>query len=172
MLQISIVGSRAQRGFALPAVLGLTVIVGIAAAITVEDVTGTIQRQKERELLYVGQQYRRAIRSYYLAAQNRQYPKALEDLLQDPRFQQVRHIRRLYADPVSGLPIEVVRDDGGQIIGVRSASNLSPFRQSNFRWENRLFEGASTYREWEFIYVPQEISSPLAGKAPKNNFAY
>lgn len=167
MPRISIVGSRAQDGFALPSVLVLTILVGIGAGVAADSVTGTIQRQKERDLLFVGQQYRRAIQGYYLAAQNRQYPRELEELLQDPRFQRVRHIRRLYSDPISGSSMEVIRGDGGRIIGVRSASLLRPFRQANFRWQNREFAGAGHYSDWKFIYVPQEALVPRVGGISK-----
>ena len=161
----SIAGNKQQTGFALPAVLALTVAVGVASAIAVENVTGSIGRLRERDLLFVGQQYRRAIKSYYLAAQNRQYPRQLEDLLQDPRFHRTRHIRRLYQDPVSGGPMEIIRGPHGTIVGVRSRSRARPYRQSNFRWDNRTFAGAGSYAEWEFRYVPEPnlpvLSQPL-----------
>lgn len=155
----STAGSKRQAGFALPAVLALVVAVGIASAVAVEDVTGSIQRLRERELLFVGQQYRRAIRSYYLAAQNRQYPQSLEDLLRDPRFHRTRHIRKLYQDPVSGGPMEIIRGPGGAIVGVRSPSGERPFRRANFRWEDRAFVGAGSYAEWEFRYVPDKSTA-------------
>ena len=57
-----------------------------------------VQADREAELLFRGQAYRRAIESYYRA--NGVYPRALEDLLKDPRFPSKRHIRSLYPDPM------------------------------------------------------------------------
>ncbi|WP_413665076.1 hypothetical protein ACG1BZ_07595 [Microbulbifer sp. CNSA002] len=158
-MQISTVGSSSQEGFALPAVLALTVAVGVVSAIAAENVTGSIRRLQEQELLFVGQQYRRAIKSYYLAAQNRQYPRKLEDLLQDSRFHRVRHIRKLYQDPITGDSMEVIRGPGGSIVGVRSRSQARPFRQANFRWEDRAFAGVGSHAEWEFRYAPEPAVS-------------
>src|SRR5581483_11645664 len=60
------------------------------------------KREKETQLLFVGNEYRKAITRYYLAGKN-QYPRALEDLLKDPRQPGVvRYMRRLYPDPLTG----------------------------------------------------------------------
>ena len=55
----------------------------------------------EAELLYGGNQYRRAIERYYVSGP-RQFPRALEDLLKDPRKPGTeRYLRKLYIDPLS-----------------------------------------------------------------------
>ena len=58
------------------------------------------QREKEAELLYVGEEFRKAIMSYYNTG-TKQYPESLEDLLQDKRTPAIkRHLRKIYTDPV------------------------------------------------------------------------
>jgi type II secretory pathway pseudopilin PulG len=42
------------------------------------------RRQMEEELLFVGEQYRQAIQSYYLVG--RALPASIDDLLEDKRF--------------------------------------------------------------------------------------
>ena len=62
------------------------------------------QRENEKELLFVGEEYRRAIGSYYESspAAAKQFPSSLDDLLLDQRFPNAkRHIRKLYADPIT-----------------------------------------------------------------------
>jgi hypothetical protein len=62
------------------------------------------RREKERELLFVGDQFRRAIGLYYERSPGaKRFPKGLEDLVLDRRYPNTqRYLRRLYADPVGG----------------------------------------------------------------------
>src|SRR5580765_3092247 len=63
------------------------------------------QREKERELLFVGEQFRQAIALYYWRTPGgaHQYPKSLEALLEDQRWPVTqRYLRKIYRDPVTG----------------------------------------------------------------------
>jgi hypothetical protein len=66
----------------------------------------TRQRAAEEELLFVGDQYRKAIQRYYMSAPagtRRTLPASLDDLLDDDRsLVPVHHLRRLYPDPITG----------------------------------------------------------------------
>ena len=111
-------------------------------------------RENEEELLFVGNQYRRAILSYYSnipAGSARTLPASLDVLLNDVRFvTPVQHIRRLYADPMTGkADWDVITANGG-IVGVRSRSTVEPFKKTGFNKENSLFEGATSYAQWNF----------------------
>ncbi len=88
------------------------------------------------------------------------FPSRLEDLLTDPRFQQVRHyLRRLYPDPVTGKNDWVpVIAPGGGIMGVRSASEAKPVKQDNFSPADIAFTGKSRYSDWVFSYTPPSNS--------------
>jgi type II secretory pathway pseudopilin PulG len=116
------------------------------------------QREKERQLLFVGDQYRRALESYAKAVPASegktaaQYPKSLDDLLLDPRFQHtVRHLRRLYRDPVTGKDEwGLLRDGQGGIIGIHSLSELTPFKRAGFPATYPDFDGKDAYRQWLF----------------------
>lgn len=112
-----------QRAFTLLAVLFLVAILGIAAAATVSAGVTMQRRSAEDDLLFVGLQYKRAFRSYYQAAiSTPRYPLKLEDLLKDPRFPGIRrHLRTLYADPVTGgTDWGLILAPGGGIMGVYS----------------------------------------------------
>jgi hypothetical protein len=57
------------------------------------------KREKEAELLFIGNEYRKAVMRYYLAGMN-QYPRSLADLVKHPRQPgTVRYLRRVYPDP-------------------------------------------------------------------------
>lgn len=114
------------------------------------------RREKEKELLFIGMEYRRAIGSYYENSPggNKQYPDNLGDLLQDKRFPNpVRHLRRLYRDPM--MPDgkwELIRLQGG-ISGVASKSQDKPIKVAGFEPGLEGFEVARTYAEWRFTHT-------------------
>lgn len=156
-----------QRGISLLLILIMVAVVGLSAAVAGSTWQTIMQRSREAELLFRGDQYRRAIESYFKAAHGGQlgrYPMALEQLLRDPRFPgSKRHIRQLYLDPLTGEEFEVVRNPlaGGGIKGVRSRSTKQPFKQDGFAAEYETFRGATSYQAWEFVFEP-----PRQGRGP------
>lgn len=114
------------------------------------------QRDREVELLHVGNLYRQAIRNYYLSSPGRQkqYPVKLELLLRDPRYLTPRrYLRRLYPDPLTGQPFMTIRAPAGGIMGVSSSSTKVPRKQAGFSFLDAGFAQASSYRDWQFIYM-------------------
>ena len=145
--------------------LVLVVLLGLAAGMAGQSLGALLQREREAELLWRGQQYRQALASYYGFRQGAQgaFPSKLEDLLRDPRSPAViRHLRRLYNDPMTGKEWELIKDQGGRISGVRSTSELAPFQQTGFPGGLEEFEGKSSYREWEFVFVPPKKTGTAA----------
>jgi type II secretory pathway pseudopilin PulG len=126
------------------------------------------RREKEKELLFVGEEYRHAIGSYYSKSPggDAQFPLKLEDLLLDTRFPNpVRHLRRLYREPM--MPDgqwELIRQQG-RIIGVVSRSQDLPIKIAGFTPDQEGFEGAVSYTEWRFISNGNvgQFSGPGAG---------
>lgn len=148
-------GPRKQGGFGLLFALFLVALVAVSLAGTVLLATTEMRRDHERELLFVGDQYRRAIRAYYLAVPGQQhYPPTVQDLIKDPRFPMPkRHLREAYLDPVSGQSFELIRDplDHG-IEGVVSPAPGEPLKVANFPEEDRAFTEAKSYAEWRFEF--------------------
>lgn len=143
-----------QQGFTYLGVLFLIVLMGSMLA-TAGEVWSTIgQRQRERELLWVGTQYAQALRSYYRASPGlAQYPMALQDLLEDKRFPSPRrHLRRLYPDPLTGsLDWGLLRSIDGRITGVYSQDTQRPLIQANFPTQWVDFEGLTQHSDWQFV---------------------
>lgn len=140
--------------------LVMVVVLGLAASMAGQSWRTTMQRAREVELLWRGQQYQQAIASYYAIKRGPQmFPAKLEDLLRDPRFPDVvRHLRRPYNDPMTGEEMELITDPAQRIIGVRSSSDLEPFQQDGFPEELDKLRGKSSYNEWEFVYNPPTAS--------------
>jgi len=144
-----------EKGFTYIGLLIIVAVMGMGLAAFGELYSRTGQREKERELLFVGNEYRQAIASYY--QKERTYPRKLEDLLEDKRFPMpVRHLRRLYPDPITnssdwGL---VQPTEGAGIVGVYSRSESTPVKTGNFSLRDSRFEGAEKYKDWVFSYSP------------------
>lgn len=146
-----------EAGFTYLGVLFLVVLIGAALAGSGPLWSLASQRAKERELLWVGNQYARALRSYYRSSVGiAQYPERLEDLLEDPRLPSVRrHLRRLYPDPVSNsLDWGLLRSVDGRITGVYSRSERQPLKVSGFAPPWQEFAGARRYADWQFVAEP------------------
>ncbi len=115
------------------------------------------RRDQEQELLYDGEQFIKAIQRFYYAAppgQLRRLPLSLEELLEDNRYPvPVRHLRRIYVDPITGRP-DWVLERTGRAIGVHSASDAKPLKRANFPLALSGFEGKLSYGEWVFTFVP------------------
>jgi type II secretory pathway pseudopilin PulG len=169
-MQTSPAGKTAgsQKGFTYAAVLAAVVIVGIAAEITYLSTVRIVQAEREAELLFRGQAYYRAIERYYRA--NRSYPRSLEDLLEDPRSPSRRHIRALYQDPMAketGQGWLLIRASDGGIGGVASRASGKPIKTANFPASFDKFNGAGSYSDWVFEYVPPTpaMGSKTVGEA-------
>lgn len=147
---------RAQKGVTY---LGVLMLVAVSAVVLAGQgafsaVDG--QRQREEELLFVGGQFRNAIKSYYEGTPGpaKRYPHDLDDLLLDRRVEPpVRHLRRIYADPITGTQRwgQMHAPEGG-VMGVHSLSRGVPLKQSGFAQADAAFPGKSSFSEWVFLY--------------------
>lgn len=152
-------GRKEQRGVTYLALLFAIAIAGIALATLGESWGQSSRREKELELLFIGGQYRRAITLYYEHSPGgaKSYPRKLDDLLADTRFNPPQHyLRKIYRDPMTnqlqwGFEPSLV---GGGIMGVYSLSDVRPLKQSGFGYLDRTFEGAAHYSDWKFTYLP------------------
>ncbi|MDK2847318.1 MAG: hypothetical protein PWP34_671 [Desulfuromonadales bacterium] len=146
-----VIGS--ERGSTLLVVLAAIVILGLSAGVAGNSWKNIIQRDREEELFFRGDQYRRAIASFHDAWGV--YPKRLEELLEDRRALYLRrHLRRLYSDPMTGAPFALVVDSAGRIRGVYSTDDGRPFRREGFPPEYKDFAKATSYRDWKFVFEP------------------
>jgi len=151
-----------ERGFSYLGVLFVVALMGILLAAAGEAWHTQAMREREAELLFVGDQYRKAITRYHAAGGV--YPRELADLLKDSRRPDTRrYLRKLYADPVTGKnEWGLVKSADGGIAGVHSLSEAKPFKETGFRQEYAGFEGRKKYSEWQFALVP-----PAAAKGEK-----
>lgn len=113
----------ATAGFTYLGLLLAIALLGVSLLAASELWVRIAKRQRDAQLVWTGEQYRRAISSYYQSSPSgvKTYPQMLGELLEDPRFPAMRrHLRMLYPNPMTGqLDWELVRAAGGGIQGIR-----------------------------------------------------
>jgi type II secretory pathway pseudopilin PulG len=163
-----------QRGFTYLTVLFVVAMMSGGLALIGEVWHTSNVREKEAELLHIGNEYRRAIERYYKSGppsdprRPRQYPKNLADLVKDPRDAgTVRHLRRLYPDPITGKEEwGLVKSADGGFAGVYSLSEDAPLKTAGFAVRDAAFEGKTKYSEWQFVFAPAAPPAATPGAKP------
>lgn len=143
-------------GYTYILALAAVVILGITAQTVFTLSSHQVRLEREAQLLFRGTAYKKAIERYYHAGGSANYPKNLDDLLRDRRFpNKVHHIRALYPDPMNpDSDWTLIRAPGRGISGVISGSTKKPVKQANFPLGMESFEGAQSYSDWVFEYIP------------------
>jgi type II secretory pathway pseudopilin PulG len=167
--------SRKQSGFTYIGLLILIAIMGVTLAGTGTIWRTTQQRFKENQLLFVGNQFSKAITAYYFNSPGgvHQFPKTLEDLLQDKRYPTtVRYLRKIFSDPITGsTKWGLIKGPDGNIVGVYSLSALAPIKTDNFARGNEGLVNKKRYYEWQFGFRSLGISPLAANAVPGNSTA-
>ena len=162
-------GKPTQTGFSYLFMLMLIALIGMGLAAAGTLWRTDAQRAREADLLFVGEQYRQAIRSYYeLDPAQPRLPKSIDELLEDNRRPNiVRHLRRAYRDPLTRGEFEIIRAPDTQgILGVTSRSTVKPFKSTGFLPEQQRFSKADSYSEWRFEFIVPVVQ-PVQVKVPE-----
>ena len=171
-----------QRGVTFIGLLVLIALFGLGAVGGGRILASTERAQKENELIYIGNQFRNAIQRYYQAGPNAgTFPPTLEDLLLDKRSPVVvRHLRRIYTDPITGKATwGLVRAPNGGIMGVYSLSEREPLKRTQFEPADASIELAvktkltalnMPLRAWQTANAPAgQASAPVAAPPATNS---
>jgi hypothetical protein len=143
-------------GYTFPLVL--IILAGMAAGgVRLEISAGYgLRRDREEELLFRGRAYMRAIGAFY--AQNKRYPRSLDELGGEEEPSKPRYIRQRYKDPMTGRDFLPLQTEDGEITGVISAGGGAPLRKADFDKDFIGFGKAQSYREWKFEWRQQQGS--------------
>ena len=146
-------GFQVDLGFTYIGLMLFIAITGILLSVAGISWQYEVRAEKEQQLLFVGNQFRAAINSYYVSALGdaKVYPLSLNDLLLDKRMPNIRrHLRQIYLDPFTEKADWGLVTQEGRIVGVYSSSTLKPLKHSGFNRENAKFSGAKSYQDWIF----------------------
>lgn len=143
-----------QRGFTYLGVMFIVSVLAMTAALASVVWSTAQQRDSERELVFIGQQFQAAIERYRQRATDpaSPYPKRLEELVYDDRGVDIqRHLRRIYVDPMTGdVKWGLIRLPNGGIVGIHSLSERRPYPRK-FVVGGFVVPVADSYRDWRFI---------------------
>jgi type II secretory pathway pseudopilin PulG len=164
--------SRRTGGFTYVGLLLFIALMGAGLAILGQVWATYLQREKERELLFIGREYQRALTLYYQknGGLPDRHPKKLEDLLYDGnQLPPQRYLRKVYRDPMTGSAAwGLVKTEADGIIGVYSLSEAEPLKKTGFPRGFVDFAEARQYADWKFMVVedagPNLAATP--GKPP------
>ena len=161
-----------EKGFTFVAVLGAMFLLALGSQAVMQYVSQHAQRDREVELLQIGQEFAAAIGSYYESSPGtlKRWPQSLNDLTDDKRFVGVRrHLRQVYIDPMTRTPEWglSLSNDGG-ITGVHSLSADAPIRSGSIELANLRLDAASRYFDWKFSYIPpfSPSAKPASAQTP------
>lgn len=148
----------ACAGFTYLALLIALGLMMLTSTMTVQLGARFARAVAEEELIETGMAYRAALISYAQATPvgMQRRPARLEDLLKDPRYSATRrHLRKLYADPITGWGSWgiVYARDGSGIIGVYSLSEEPVTVKRAVRPGIAGQEQAQSYRDWKFLSI-------------------
>jgi type II secretory pathway pseudopilin PulG len=153
---------------ALLIVLVAVALLSLATLAPLRNEQQAMQRERETELLFIGEQFRLALASYAAATPPgaARSPKTLAELLEDKRFPNARrHLRRVYVDPFTGAADWTLLRQQGAIVGVASSSARQPLKHSGFAAADAAFAEANSYAGWAFTVQPG-ANAVAAGAAP------
>lgn len=157
------------HGYAMAALLVAMSVMAIVLSVALPTWKQTLQREKEDELVFRGNQYARAIGQYQRRNANASPPSL--DALVEQRF-----LRKKYKDPVSpnedgefqllyvsnqgtgsqaGAGTVVSTTQSGGIMGVASKSTAESIR---------IYNGKNHYNEWQFIALVQSTQAGSVGR--------
>uniref|UniRef100_UPI0018FEC581 type II secretion system protein n=1 Tax=Ideonella sp. A 288 TaxID=1962181 RepID=UPI0018FEC581 len=160
-----------QRGVSYLALLLAVAITSGALAAGATVWSQVQRRQREAQLLWAGDQIRRALLAYSAfgaggAEGGDSFPRTLEDLLLDPRSPAKRRfLRKVYDDPIThSTDWGLVRNAQGRIIGVYSRSTAAPLKSGRFPRDYAAFARARSYADWRFSALEelQPAGTPAA----------
>lgn len=164
-------GARsAERGMVLLAFMLALALVGLVSLAACQAWAVQRQHEREKQLLFVGHQFRAAIRDYYYGAPagaGRSLPGSLDALVEDDRYPiPVHHLRRIYADPITGSADWGLLMVGDRIMGVYSKSEAQPIKQKGFAPIDAAIEDKAAYRDWVFAFVAGRHAASLTPPSP------
>lgn len=166
-------------GFAYVLLLIGIAVLSVGAAATLQLGAQMSRRDTEQALLFVGGEFERALRRYAgvpasasatatttpvaAGVAMARGPRTLEELLKDGRVPGIRrHLRQIYADPMTGNQRwGLVKDPAGFIVGVYSLAEGRPIQQNGFEAHRAHFEEAQSYGSWVFGLPVAQLESSI-----------
>jgi type II secretory pathway pseudopilin PulG len=149
-----------EQGYALLLMMFFLALLVLSTVVAAPTVLSSIQREKEKEMVWRGKQYTRGIRMYY--TKMRRFPTSLEQLTKGEN--NIRFMRQAYKDPMNpeGTWRLIYIGPNGQLIGSLNYQAIglfggNPQAMAAAAAQNAAMSGGST------------LNSAFGGTAIPNN---
>lgn len=166
------IGYNYNSGFTYIGLLLFIAITGIGLSVVGISWQYQVRTDKEKQLLFVGAEFKNAINSYYASTPDaaKVYPANLNDLLLDKRMPIIkRHLRKIYLDPMTGKADWGVVTQQGSIVGIYSKSTLTPFKKKGANSAEANLAGAKSYKDWLFVGNGGAVQKVMVNSASLSN---
>ncbi|HSV35148.1 MAG TPA: type II secretion system protein [Ramlibacter sp.] len=156
-------GASTQRGFGYLLLLFALALSGVVLAGLGQTWTQATQREREAELLFIGREFSEALASYRdrTPAGRPVAPSSFDELLEDKRFPYpVRHLRRLYRDPMTRETEWGAVWAQGRIVAVHSLSRGQALREHlpDYVVPQVGSPDQDGYSGWHFVAWPESAA--------------
>lgn len=159
-----------QRGFTLLFALAAAFLLALATQGVMWVASQQAQREREAELLRIGQAMIQAIGRFYEGTPGsvKRWPRTLDELTDDRRMvTQARYLREIYADPMTrSREWGLIESPDGGIAGVYSQSIETPIRSGSVELSDLNLPAATRYADWRFVYKPATSAVSTSSLAP------
>jgi type II secretory pathway pseudopilin PulG len=152
-----------EGGYAMVALMVSLNVMAVMLTVAMPVWRQMVQREREIELVFRGEQYRRAIQLY----ERRNGPGALPadlDVLVEGRF-----LRKPFVDPVTGDDFVLIRQGqqaGGGTAPVSGAAlgGIAGVVSSSRARSIRIYQGQTSYDQWLFVHTGGEAGQTPGGR--------
>jgi type II secretory pathway pseudopilin PulG len=161
---MSLQGQDGERGFAMAALLVSLAVMSVLMSVALPTWRHQVQREKEAELIFRGEQYARAV-ALFRSKNGNNFPPSVDVLVRG------KYLRKKYLDPVTGKDFEVIGvgqaqtapgaaaapgtapqtpppgqagQVAGGVMGVRSRSDATSIR---------IYNNQNKYNLWTFVFT-------------------
>ncbi len=157
-----------DRGYAMAALLVAMTVMAIVMGAALPTWKQTLQREKEEELIFRGNQYARAINQYQKKNANAS-PPSIDTLIEQ------RLLRKKFKDPVSPnedgefQPLYVASQAGrqggaGAVLSTTQSGGIAGVVSKSTAESIRVYNGKNHYNEWQFIALVQSSTAGTTGQ--------
>ena len=184
--------NSSEGGYTLVVVVMVVAVMAIMMAVAVQTVSFQMQREREAELIFRGQQYVEGIRIY--RQKYGRYPMRMKELWEaDPRV-----LRQKWTDPITGKEewgVVFLGQEGQRVGGAggpgQQRPQTTPTRTPVFGDRGlggsgekvgpiigvhslstdtsiKVYEGRTQYNEWKFVFL-EEGADPAQGGPPSDD---
>ncbi len=150
-----------QEGFTYSAVLAAILVIGITAQAAVQSSRKSVERYTDWRVETAANEVLRAIELYWIAGGDEpSLPRSFDDLLNDTRVSNIRHLRQLPKPIFEDSEWQELRDPNGFLIGLKLRSDRKPAKTA-INTASGDTQNIESYSDWSFVVFLENSEQAL-----------